>query len=195
LLVACGTTRHVTPASAEEFTHLALFIQEQPDGTVTHSWRPAGELDLARLSGTAGARSVAGRVVQAARRPRDCDEENQACIDECMDRPLARGFGHITAEGRKKGGKRSFCTDRCLQPYLDCMELERLRPQEFTAVEAAMDWLKRNRRELLVGSVVVIAGVVFVVASVGAGLVILAPAVLLADAAPGNAPVVAEELP
>ncbi len=82
-----------------------------------------------------------------------------------------------------------------MQPYQDCKELERLRPQEFTAVDTAMDWLKRNRRELLIGSVVVIAGVVFVVASMGAGLVILMPAVLMADAAPGNSPVVAEELP
>jgi hypothetical protein len=94
-----------------------------------------------------------------------------------------------------KGGKENYCRGRCWQPYLDCQELERLRPQEFTAVDAALDWLKRNRRELLVGSVVVIAGVVFVVASMGAGLVILVPAVLLADAAPSFEPLMAEGTP
>ncbi len=194
LLVSCGTTRHVTPANAEELTHLALFIQEQPDGTVSHSWQPAGELDLARFNGTSGARQVAGRIVRAVRQPRDCDEENRECIRECMSRPLPRGFGHMTSYGGK-GGKEGYCRGRCWQPYRDCQELERLRPQEFTAVDGAMDWLKRNRRELLVGSVVVIAGVVFVVASMGAGLVILVPAVLLADAAPSFEPLMAEGTP
>jgi uncharacterized membrane protein len=78
-----------------------------------------------------------------------------------------------------------------MQPYLDCVELEELRPQEFSAMSTALDWLKRNRRELLVGSTVIIAGVVFVVVSAGVGLVILAPAVLLAEAATGAEPVMA----
>jgi hypothetical protein len=70
------------------------------------------------------------------------------------------------------------------------VELERLRPQEFTAVDGAVDWLKRHRTEVLVGSVIVIAGVTFVVVSAGAGVVILAPVVLLASAdAPLAAPV------
>lgn len=45
----------------------------------------------------------------------------------------------------------------------------------------AVDWLKRNPRGVLVGSIVVIAGVAFVTVSAGAGLVVLAPAALLAS--------------
>ncbi len=77
----------------------------------------------------------------------------------------------------------------------DCQELERLRPQEFTAVDPATDWLKRNRKEILVGSVIVIAGVAFIAVSAGVGIVILAPALLLA--LPGNQaePVVAQGAP
>lgn len=82
-----------------------------------------------------------------------------------------------------------------MQPYLDCQELERLRPQEFSAVESAVDWVKRNRKEILVGTVVVIAGVAFVVASMGAGLVILAPAVLLAGENPEAEPFMARGVP
>jgi hypothetical protein len=88
----------------------------------------------------------------------------------------------MTSNG-KRGGKAAYCRDQCWQSYRDCTELEKLQPQEFTAVDTAIDWLKRNRKAVLVGSVVVIAGVAFVVVSAGAGLVILAPAVLLA--APG----------
>jgi uncharacterized membrane protein len=59
--------------------------------------------------------------------------------------------------------------------------LQELQPQEFTAMDGAVDWLKRNHKAVLVGSLIVIAGVVFVVVSAGAGLVILAPAALVAS--------------
>ncbi|WP_375770269.1 hypothetical protein NR798_05065 [Archangium gephyra] len=48
-------------------------------------------------------------------------------------------------------------------------------------MDEAVDWLKRHQQGLLVGSIVVIAGVAFVTVSAGAGLVVLAPAVLLAS--------------
>ncbi|MBN1210441.1 MAG: hypothetical protein JXB05_36645 [Myxococcaceae bacterium] len=54
-----------------------------------------------------------------------------------------------------------------------------MEPQEFTALDGALDWLKHHRESILVGSVVVIAGVVFIVVSAGAGVLVLAPAVLL----------------
>jgi hypothetical protein len=85
----------------------------------------------------------------------------------------------MTSGGRGKGGKASYCHDECLQAYNDCVELEKLRPQEFTAIDDALDWLKRNHKAVLVGSVIIIAGVAFVVVSAGTGLVILAPALLL----------------
>jgi hypothetical protein len=50
LLVSCGVTRGLAPTSTEELSHLVLFIQEQPDGTVTHSWKRVEELDLGPLA-------------------------------------------------------------------------------------------------------------------------------------------------
>lgn len=101
----------------------------------------------------------------------------------------------MTSGGRKKGGKEEFCVDRCRQSYQDCVELEKLKPQEFRSVDVALDWLKRHRSAILVGSVIVIAGVVFVVVSAGAGLVILAPAVLLASGTLGAEPYTTGVLP
>jgi len=49
-----------------------------------------------------------------------------------------------------------------------------------TAADDAIEWLKRNRKELLVGTIVIIAGVAFVTLSAGAGVVVLAPVVLVA---------------
>jgi hypothetical protein len=65
------------------------------------------------------------------------------------------------------------------------MDCSRLREQadavKFPVTDKAVDWLKRNREELLIGTVIVIAGVAFVVAVVGSGgaALVLVPAVLL----------------
>lgn len=195
LLVSCSASRHVAPTSDEELTRFVLLIQELPDGTMTHSWRRAEELDPLQYRPPASSLAVARHIVHAMGRKRDCDEENRECIRECMSRPLPRGFGHITSGGRGRGGKEEYCNDKCMQPYLDCTKLQELEPQEFTAVDEAVDWVKRNRKSILVGSIVVVAGVAFIVISAGAGLVILAPAVLLAASANESEPYMAEVSP
>ncbi len=195
LLLSCGATRSIAPTRPEELTHLVLFIQDWPDGTVTHSWRRAEELDLTQYSFRASSRDAARHIVLAMGRKRDCDAENRECIDKCMSRPLARGFGHITSGNRKKGGKEAYCAEQCMQPYLDCKELQELKPHEFAAVDSAVDWLKNNRRSVLLGSVVLIAGVAFIAVSAGAGVLVLAPAVLLTTPGAGVEAYMAEVSP
>ncbi|KFE71875.1 hypothetical protein DB31_0136 [Hyalangium minutum] len=46
-------------------------------------------------------------------------------------------------------------------------------------MDGLIDWLKRHRKEVLVGSVITVAGIAFVVISAGAGLLVLAPVVLM----------------
>ncbi len=195
LLVSCSATRQLAPASAQELNRYVLFIREMPDGTVIHSWQPVDEVDLSRYRLQSSAHGTARRIVPAmAGQPRDCDEENRECIRECMSRPLARGFGHITSNGTK-GGKEAYCRDRCWQAYRDCQEVERLRPQEFVAIDGATDWLKRHHKAILVGSIVTIAGVAFIVVSAGVGLVILAPVVILAGPSAEQEPLMAGASP
>ncbi|WP_309896510.1 hypothetical protein [Archangium sp.] len=182
LLVSCGATRSTTAPEIEELTRYVLVIEESPDGQVTHAWRRAEEFDLSRYRSASSTRGTTyGRIVRVSRQPRDCDAEFNECVDACVDRPLPRGFGHMTSGGRGKGGKKQWCRDQCWQPYLDCQELQDRRPQEFSAMDEAVDWLKRHPRGVLVGSILVIAGVAFVTVSAGAGLVVLAPAALLAS--------------
>lgn len=181
LLVSCSATRYSAAPAVEELTRYVLVLEESPGGHLTEHWLRAEEVDLSRYRFSSNTHDTSGRIVLTAGRQRDCDEENRQCIKMCMSRPLPRGFGHITSGGRGKGGKEEWCNDQCMQPYLDCEELQGRRPQEFSATDGAVDWLKRNPRTLLVGSVVVIAGVAFVAVSVGTGLIVLAPAVLLAS--------------
>src|SRR5262249_29694349 len=69
---------------------------------------------------------------------------------------------------------------QCLSQYNDCLKLQGFEAVQFPAVDGAVEWLKAHRTELLVGTVIVIAGVTFVVASAGAGLLVLAPLALVA---------------
>ncbi|WNG22436.1 hypothetical protein F0U63_40930 [Cystobacter fuscus] len=63
-------------------------------------------------------------------------------------------------------------------------------------MEPAVDWIKTHREELLVGTVIVIAGVAFVaaVAASGGGALILMPLVFVAENPSGSpaAPALAE---
>lgn len=183
LLVSCGTTRSTIAPAAEELTRYVLVLEEAPGGQVTEHWRHAEEFDLSWYRLPSSAReSTYGRIVRVTKTyQRDCDAEFDDCVDNCVARPLPRGFGHITTRGRGMGGKKQWCREQCQQAYDDCRELEGRQRQEFSAIDDAVDWLKRHHQGLLVGSIVVIAGVAFVTVSAGAGLIVLAPAVLLAS--------------
>ncbi|HEX8702981.1 MAG TPA: hypothetical protein VF815_29360 [Myxococcaceae bacterium] len=90
-----------------------------------------------------------------------------------------RAWSHV----RTPDAKERECVRRCLQPYTDCCRLRELESKEFRSIHEGLDWLKRYRTEILVGTSVVIAGVVFVVVVAGTGgaALILVPAVMVAS--------------
>jgi hypothetical protein len=53
---------------------------------------------------------------------------------------------------------------------------------EFDTSDSAVDWIKNHREKLLVGTVIVIAGVAFVTVAAAAGALVLVPLVLLTKA-------------
>jgi hypothetical protein len=167
--------------SVDELGGLVLVIRESPNGLVTHDWRRAEEFDLSQYRRQLHAEKTEGHIIfVSAARHRDCDEENRQCVKDCMSTPLPRGFGHITAPGRGKGGKQAYCERRCAQPYADCVEAQGRRVEEFSTTGRAVDWLERHHAEVLMGSIVIIAGVAFVTVVSGGGGLLLIPALLLA---------------
>jgi hypothetical protein len=192
LLLSCGgSIRSVLPPPPEELPKLALVIQEAPDGQVVHSWRPAAEFqeELQNLSSSASSRTPSGGIVFVSGRRRDCDKEQIACHQDCMRRKLPPPFNFLP---RGHPRHNQICRDKCRLAYDDCVAAEKARALRFPAVEGAVEWLKEHRTKLLVGTVVVIAGVTFVVVSAGAGLFVLAPLVLMASADSADAPLCGE---
>jgi hypothetical protein len=180
LLVSCTATRYssMEPTGPGELSHFVLIIHEMPDGQATHSWQRTEEFDFSQYPPLSSAKISTGQVVPTAW-TRDCEQERDECEDDCMQSRLRPGFGHVTTPDRKRGAKYDLCRQKCMQPYLDCCRLRELEPVKFTALDGAIDWLKRHRREVLVGSVIVIAGVVFITVTAGAGVLVLVPAVLV----------------
>jgi hypothetical protein len=67
-----------------------------------------------------------------------------------------------------------------LKELQDCLKSQNSHALLFPVVNEAVEWLKRNRKELFVGTTVIIAGVAFVTISAGAGAAVLAPVMLVA---------------
>ncbi|PTL79304.1 hypothetical protein [Vitiosangium sp. GDMCC 1.1324] len=61
-----------------------------------------------------------------------------------------------------------------------CLESQNSHALLFPAASDAVEWLRRNRKELLMGTIVVIAGVAFVTMSAGVGAIVLVPVALMA---------------
>lgn len=83
-----------------------------------------------------------------------------------------------------------WCQTNCLEASIACKKGRGEWAAEFDSIDPAVDWIKRHRTELVVGTVVVIAGVAFVVVLVGTGgaALILAPVLLMTESAPALSP-------
>jgi hypothetical protein len=177
LLVARGGTRHATGPREDGLSNRVLILAEDARGEVHPLWQSATGFSQSRRAEAFRARSEVGRIVLASRRPRDCDQEQIDCVQACMKSRLPSYLGHIQ---RADGGKKRFCERECLEKCQDCLDLQKAQALRFQAEDDAVDGLKHHHTELLVGTIVIIAGIAFVTVSAGTGAAILAPLMLVA---------------
>jgi hypothetical protein len=194
LLVSCSTPSHVGtgPSVPQDLSRYALVIEETADGQVIHSWVPASNFDLSRYAYRPSAGGAERRIVHASF-SRDCEEERDQCEEMCKASLKGRNWSHASA-----GSKAEICRRRCRPAYLDCSQLrEQADAVKFPVTDKAVDWLKRHREEILLGTVIVIAGVAFTVVIVGSAgtALVLVPAVLLVSSEVPPMPYAVEEEP
>jgi hypothetical protein len=133
------------------------------------------------------------QAILAHRGTEDCEEERDQCEEMCKASLTGRNWSHASA-----GSKAEICRRRCRPAYLDCSRLrEQADAVKFPVTDKAVDWLKRHREEILVGTVIVIAGVAFTVVIVGSAgtALVLVPAVLLVSSEVPSMPYAVEEEP
>lgn len=183
LLASCSANRPMVmePSGPRDLAKYVLIIKESSDGQVTHFWKLAKDFDLERYQDLLSSRHVEGRIMPVVWQ-RNCDEEMKKCLSQCMGSNMSDNWAHLfTPPSRKLGGKHAECRKRCWPLYEDCNKQnaeDAAKAAEVPTVDKAVDWVKRHREELLVGSIVVIAGVAFVVVVSGGGGLVLAPALL-----------------
>lgn len=184
LLASCSPTRNTAATRDEDLTRFVLIIQEIPDGSVIHSWQRREEFDLSQYRYQSSNSSIAGSIMLTGASEDRCQAEYDLCVARCMGSRTPFPVDHYVYDPKQYGpwktGKGRHCYPACMERMANCMKNIGRRPYRFEAVDDAVDWLKRNYKVVVVGSVIVIAGVVFVTVSAGAGAIILVPVVLVA---------------
>jgi hypothetical protein len=201
LLVSCSGTRPRVvdqgPTGPHNLARYALIIQELPDGQVTHDWKPLKDFDLTKFQYTRNTMSAYPGIVRTSSTELEeyCEGRRVQCEQDCLASSRPFRVGHWIYEDVKtqpwRVARNWWCPRRCMEQAVLCKKRTGIWAEEyaakFNAIEPAVDWLKTHREEILVGTVIIIAGVTFVaaVAASGGGALVLMPLVLLAETAPG----------
>jgi hypothetical protein len=172
LLGSCATMRYspAGPVGPEDLAGYALIIKPHP-------LRARGDAVCASASESELEKYCEGRRIQ--------------CEQDCLasSRPVVVDWRKYTDTKAQpwRLARYWWCPSNCMAAKEDCTKkrgrwYEEYSPN-FRAIEPAVDWIKEHRTELLVGAVVVIAGVAFAVVVVGSGggVLVLAPLVVLAE--------------
>ncbi|WNG45150.1 hypothetical protein F0U60_14315 [Archangium minus] len=109
----------------------------------------------------------------------DCDAEFKQCMKRCWDNRYP--WPH-----NKKQGAWYYerCEQDCNREYNECEkekekeEAERRNKLTFSRMDEAIDWPRNHKAEVALGTVVVVAGVAFIITTGGSGALILAPLAL-----------------
>ena len=122
--------------------------------------------------GSNDARGIGGSGAEAY-----CNELQKSCFRQCWNRKPV-----ITSIPKHSGKHNEYCSELCLQEFMKCVkEQEELERQEsrkemrFSDMEVALDWLRRHKSEVALGTVVVVAGVAFAIVIAAGGALLLAP--------------------
>ena len=191
LFASCTATRYPAPGptSAQELARFVLVIEESPDGRVSHSWKPLEEFDLTNYPYHARHGGFAGRLVRVATSTSHCDARQESCINLCTSSPRPipiENDRYPSYRGSWAKNRGRWCEETCTKYHQMCVKgrgpWAEQQTREFTRVDLAVAWLKSHRKEIVTGTVVVIAGVAFAAAVAGSGGSVLCFVPLLAVA-------------
>jgi hypothetical protein len=112
----------------------------------------------------------------------NCDDELNKCFTRCWE-SSQQPYPHV----ERNEWYYEYCTRECRKQYMQCVEelekeeVERVKkrpPLEFSSFAKARDWIRAHKSEVALGTVVIVAGVAFILATGGSGALILAPLAL-----------------
>ncbi len=202
MLSSCSATRYSStgPTGPQDLTRYAIVFEQQPDGQVAHTWIPLKEFDVAKHQRTSSTTNTRQSIVRVCSSDLNtyCDGRHDQCVKDCLksSRPFAIGYRKYmdTKAQPWRIARGWWCPSNCMEAAIECKkgrgEWAENYAAEFDAIDPAIDWIKEHRTELVVGTVVIIAGVAFavVVAASGGSALALAPLLVFAEISPGVSP-------
>lgn len=198
MLAACSATRSSAtgPAGPQDLAKYVLAFEQQSDGHVAHTWIPLKDFDLEKFQRTLSTVHSPRKIVRVSSSGLHeyCDGRHDQCMNDCIksSRPVVvNGQKYTDTKVQPWRIARGWwCQTHCLEASIACKKGRGEWAAEFDSIDPAVDWIKQHRTELVVGTVVVIAGVAFVVVLVGTGgaALILAPVLLMTESAPALSP-------
>jgi hypothetical protein len=197
LLFSCSATRYSIPepANAQELARSVLVIEEAPDGQVSHTWKPLKDFDLTKYPSPASYSGFKGRLVRVAASTSHCDARQESCINLCTSSPRPipiENDRYPSYQGSWAKNRGRWCEETCTKYHQMCIRglgpWAEQQAREFTRVDIAVEWLESHRKEIVTGTLVVIAGVAFVaaVAGSGGGALRFVPLLAVASANPAS---------
>ncbi len=198
MLVSCSATHYSAagPMGPQDLARYAIVFEQRPDGQVSHAWIPLKEFDLTKLQHAMSKMNARQNIVRVSSSGLNayCDGRHDQCTKDCLksSRPFVidhRKYMDTRAQPWRVA-RGWWCPSNCMEASIECKkgrgEWAEQYAAEFDAIAPAIDWLKKHRTELAVGTVVVIAGVAFavVVAGSGGSALALAPLLIMAEISP-----------
>jgi hypothetical protein len=110
----------------------------------------------------------------------DCQKEHEECVGRCWNKKNWP-YPH---NKEQSGWYLERCEHDCSEEFRKCedeeveAERERGKRLEFSRMNEAIDWIREHKAEVVLGTVVIVAGVTFVLTTGGSGALILAPLAL-----------------
>lgn len=105
-------------------------------------------------------------MIQLVKTEEDCNGEQIECFDRCWNSKPP-----LTSIKKGSGKHHEYCTTKCLKVFMDCMKNVHSR-SGFKSMDEAMAWVRKHGKEIL-GTLVVVAGVSYVVATGGGALILV----------------------
>lgn len=141
-----------------------------------HAPRPDSRVYIVSES----AEAVGSSLARGGTGGNDCQKEHEQCVERCWNKKNWP-YPH---NKEQSGWYLERCEHDCSQEFKKCEEeqeeVERAREKkmDFARMDTAIAWLRAHKTEVALGTIVVVAGVAFVLTTGGSGALILAPLTL-----------------